>query len=88
MHSHVSPDLPDSDLVLAPTTRNPIQKSLSRPERWAVLFGVCAGLSLRSGIPVILIRLGFVLLAFKAGIGLALYALLVARMPFEADSTR
>ena len=43
MHSHVSPDLPDSDLVLAPTTRNPIQKSLSRPERWAVLFGVCAG---------------------------------------------
>lgn len=47
------------------------------------LFGVCAGLARVSRIPVLTIRLGFILLTLLGGHGVALYAILFLLMPLE-----
>ncbi|HYR28011.1 MAG TPA: PspC domain-containing protein, partial [Thermoanaerobaculia bacterium] len=47
--------------------------------------GVCLGLSEATGVPVLLFRLGFVVLLFVNGIGLWLYILLDLAMPVHPD---
>lgn len=58
------------------TTLIPTQRSsrLERPTAGRVLGGVASGLAQSTGIPVWLIRLGFVATSFLGGLGLLLYA--------------
>lgn len=53
------------------------------------LFGVCGGLARVSGLPVLTVRLAFILLTLLGGHGAALYGILFLLMPPEpkADET-
>lgn len=52
------------------------------------LFGVCAGLARVTGMPVLTIRLAFIVLTLLGGHGAALYGILFLLMPAEPKAPR
>jgi phage shock protein C len=56
-------------------------KSLTRPQRGRVLFGVCSGLANYFNLDVVLVRIVFILLAFAEGTGLILYLVGMIAIP-------
>jgi signal transduction histidine kinase len=61
---------------------------LRRPLDRALLGGVCAGLSERMGVEVLVVRVMAVMAATVGGLGVAAYALAWALMPASADGVR
>lgn len=53
----------------------------SRHDR--ILFGVCAGLAEKLGVPILAVRIAFLVLAIASGLGLLLYAALALILPLE-----
>ena len=60
--------------------------SLYRPDEGRWLAGVAAGLSLRFGVPVALVRITFVLLCFAGGLGALLYLAGWLLIPAEGET--
>ncbi|HTA12380.1 MAG TPA: PspC domain-containing protein [Solirubrobacteraceae bacterium] len=64
------------------------QAPLRRPLDRALLGGVCAGLSERMGVEVLVVRVMAVMAATVGGLGVAAYALAWALIPASADGVR
>ena len=60
--------------------------TLHRPTEGRWLAGVAAGLGLRSGVPVWIIRIGFALLCFAGGLGVLLYVAGWLLIPGEGEA--
>lgn len=59
------------------------QGAWQRARQGRTLFGVCAGLARVTGLPVLTIRLAFILLTLVGGHGALLYGILFLLMPSE-----
>lgn len=64
------------------------QGSWFRARNGRTLFGVCSGLARVSGVPVLTVRLAFILLTLLGGHGMALYGILFLLMPLEPKLER
>jgi phage shock protein PspC (stress-responsive transcriptional regulator) len=60
-------------------------KNWTRSRKHAKLLGICAGLARHSSIPVVFIRLAFIILTFMGGWGLLLYLALWFLMPWDSE---
>ena len=59
-----------------------------RSRKYGKLAGVCAGLAQQLAIPVLFIRLTFIILTFIGGWGLVIYLALWMLMPVDEDSIK
>jgi signal transduction histidine kinase len=62
-----------------------VAERATRPTKGRIVAGVCRGLAEHLGLPVWIVRTGFVVLALTGGIGLVLYAAFWAVLPLAAD---
>jgi signal transduction histidine kinase len=72
----------------APPPKAVAVSPLRRPLDRALLGGVCAGLSERMGVEVLVVRVLMVMASTVGGVGVAIYALSWALIPVSADSAR
>ncbi|MGA7673321.1 MAG: PspC domain-containing protein [Nitrolancea sp.] len=64
-----------------PSTYDEVHRRLSRSKNDQVIAGVCGGLGHYFGVDPVLVRIGFVALAFAGGAGILVYILAAIIMP-------
>ena len=72
--------------MTAPVLTAPVPHRADRRLQSAWLAGVCSGLAAHLGWPVVVLRVGFVLLSASMGIGVLVYLVLWLALPLAAES--